>query len=93
MAMKTLKSWKSTRECRARVAEMGNRMRNLYLTIKQDDDEKKWWWEISIIPSWSQHDVIIEDVQRHYYQDDAANEGYRFAHRYLRPKRRKKKKT
>ena len=92
MATKTPKSWKSTRECKGLVWEMDTSVACLCLTIFQDDD-KRWRWKISITTSCPRHDALIEDENPHIYEDEAANEGYRFAYRYLRPKRRKKRKV
>lgn len=89
--MKTPISWKSTEECKKRIREMGNSCQNIYLILRQTSDSK-WWWEIFFQHRSRRKVRISDDESRcHEYQDEAANEAYRFAYRHLRWKRRKKK--
>ncbi len=88
--MKTPKSWKSTKECIERIRQMGNSRQSIQVKLRQSSDDR-WWWEI-FISDWPRHNVRISDDEArcHKYQDEAANEAYRFAYKHLRRKRRKK---
>ena len=90
MPTKTPKSWKSTEECIELVEAMSANATMEVLRYKGKDNQ--WYWRITLSPRYPAHDTKIEDEETHIYEDGAANEGYKWAYKHLRPKRRKKKK-
>jgi hypothetical protein len=55
-------------------------------------DSDHWLWKISMYRSRRDTDIIIKAAHTADYEDQAANDAYDFAHKHLRPKRRKKTK-
>ncbi len=92
MPAKTPKSWKPTEECIERITTM--HVSNQWVSVRlKTSSEDEWWWEIIIHNSYPRHNVRIsqDDCRTFDYQDEAANAAYKWAHKHLRPKRRKKR--
>ena len=61
--------------------------------LRYNGQDDEWYWVITVVPKYPRHDWKVEDETTHIYQDEAANEAYRWARRYFRSRKRRKKRV
>lgn len=78
--------WKSTEGCVDFVGEIVSRVVDLQLTLHLDNERGGWHWELDGYDKGDDGDCLweLKSKDKHDWEDEAANAGYRHAYKYYR---------